>query len=348
MTRQTVQKLLTLLSIFVVLWLSLRYLLPMIFPVLLGAGVALGADPLVRFCQQRLRLPRAAATGIGITMALCLLFAVLILLAALLIRELGVLSGILPELAGTAQQGLSLLQGWLLGFAGRAPAGLSPVLTEAVESLFSGGSAFLNRLTQWFLGIASGILGMIPDGMLGLGTAVLAAFMVSAKLPRLRASLKTRLPEAWRSRYLPVLQELKQAVFGWLKAQCKLAGTTFFIVTGGFILLGIPYAPLWAFLVALVDAIPLLGTGTALIPWSIVSFLQGDRIRCLGLLGIYAAAALTRSALEPRLVGRQLGLDPLITLAALYAGYRLWGIGGMLLSPLITVLAVQISRSTAS
>ena len=111
MTRQTVQKLLTLLSIFVVLWLSLRYLLPMIFPVLLGAGVALGADPLVRFCQQRLRLPRAAATGIGITMALCLLFAVLILLAALLIRELGVLSGILPELADTAQQGLSLLQG---------------------------------------------------------------------------------------------------------------------------------------------------------------------------------------------------------------------------------------------
>ena len=96
---------------------------------------------------------------------------------------------------------------------------------------------------------------------------------------------------------------------------------------------------------ALVDAAPLLGTGTILIPWSVVSLQQGSHIRAVGLLGIYAVAALTRSALEPRFVGKQLGIDPLLTLIALYAGYRIWGISGMILSPLIAVTAVQLAES---
>ena len=103
-----------------------------------------------------------------------------------------------------------------------------------------------------------------------------------------------------------------------------------------------PYAPLWAAAIALLDALPVLGTGIVLIPWSIVSFLQADAPRALGLLAVYVTATLTRSLPEPRFVGRQLGLDPLITLAAIYCGYRLWGIGGMILSPLVAVTAFQL------
>ena len=90
---------------------------------------------------------------------------------------------------------------------------------------------------------------------------------------------------------------------------------------------------------AFLDALPLLGTGAVLIPWSLISFLQENTPQALGLLGLYAVVTLTRSLLEPRFVGRQLGLDPLATLAALYIGYRLWGFGGMILSPLLAVAA---------
>ena len=93
------------------------------------------------------------------------------------------------------------------------------------------------------------------------------------------------------------------------------------------------------------DAVPLLGTGTVLIPWSLVCLLQRNHVRSVGLLLLYGVTALTRSALEPKLVGKQLGLDPLLTLAALYTGYRLWGIGGMILSPLIAVTAVQLTET---
>ena len=132
------------------------------------------------------------------------------------------------------------------------------------------------------------------------------------------------------------------AAAGWLLAQCKLMGVAFLILFLGFLLLRIPFALLWALGVAAVDALPVLGTGTVLIPWALICFLRGDTPRAIGLLGIYATASLTRSALEPKLVGRHLGLDPLVTLMALYAGYKLWGIGGMILAPLLAVTATQI------
>ena len=119
-------------------------------------------------------------------------------------------------------------------------------------------------------------------------------------------------------------------------------GVTLLLLLGGFFLLRIPYAPLWALGVCLVDAFPVLGTGTVLLPWALLSLLRQDAARAVGLLGIYVTVTLTRSVLEPKLVGRHLGLDPLVTLMALYAGYKLWGIGGMLIAPLLAVTALQI------
>ena len=90
------------------------------------------------------------------------------------------------------------------------------------------------------------------------------------------------------------------------------------------------------------DVLPVLGTGTVLIPWSLLKLLGGDIPRCIGLLGIYLTVTLIRSGLEPKLLSRQLGMDPLLTLISLYVGFRLWGIGGMILAPLLSVTVLQL------
>ena len=95
--------------------------------------------------------------------------------------------------------------------------------------------------------------------------------------------------------------------------------------------------------IALVDALPVLGTGTVLVPWAVICFLQGEGARAIGLLGVYAVVTLSRSMLEPKLVGRHLGLDPLVTLMALYVGYKLWGVGGMIFAPLLAVTIMQVT-----
>lgn len=343
MSHTAVRKLIALFGGFFALWLSFQYLFPLFLPFLAGAALALGAEPIVNFLQKRLRLPRNLAALTGVSIAFSMVALVLLVLAALLWRELGLLAGILPDLASMIRHGLALLEDWLLHLAGKTPEGLAPMLTDAVTELFSGGTALLDRVTAWILNLATHFLGQLPGGALGLGTGILSAFMICAKLPQIREKLGAMAPRAWKASWLPAFRGLRRLLGRWFGAQVRLAAVTFGIVTLGFFLLRISYAPLWAVLVALVDAVPMLGTGTVLVPWSLVCLLQGDHPRALGLLGIYGAAALTRSVLEPRLLGKQLGLDPLVTLIALYLGYRLWGVGGMLIAPLVAVTAVNLA-----
>ena len=347
MTRPIFHKTLTLAAVFLGLWVVIRYFLPVLLPFFLGGGLALAAEPLIRFLNQKLRLRRGIAAGIGITMAFALLVLALMILGALAVRELSMLSGILPQAQEMVRTGLSSHQDLFLSLAARLPESISAPATQTVLELFSGSAALLSRVTDKLLGLATGLLGRIPDGALGFGTALISSYMISAKLPGIRASLHRRVPEVWKERYLPALHAVKDSVFSYLKAQGKLAGVTFLIVVGGLLILGIRLAPLWAFLIALVDAVPLLGTGTVMIPWALAALVQGGHIRAIGLISIYLAAVITRSVLEPRLIGKQMGIDPLVTLVALYLGYRLWGVLGMLLAPLVTATAIRLSSRSA-
>jgi sporulation integral membrane protein YtvI len=231
----------------------------------------------------------------------------------------------------------------LLGMADRLPPSMEQVLRRNVDAMFSGGTELVDRGVGYVLGLAGGVLSHVPDSALVLGTAIISGYMICGKLPRIRAWIRGRIPRQRLEKVLGTLKRMKGAVLGWMKAQCKLAGVTWGILSAGFLLLRVPYALLWALVVAVLDALPVLGTGIVLLPWALLRLLEGDTVMAVGLLGLYGAAALIRSALEPKLVGRQLGLDPLLTLAAVYVGYRLWGIGGILLAPVMAVAAAQLS-----
>ena len=343
--RPGIRKLITLLSVFLAVWIGLRYFLPLCLPFLLGAGLALAAEPMVSFFCRKLRFPRALGAGIGVSLTFIILALLVLTVFAILLRELGELAGVLPDLEDTARSGMALLSGWLLDLVRHLPAGIRPMADRMVTGLFSGGTAFLDRATDYFLGLASGILSAIPGSALSLGTAIIASFMISAKLPGIRQWLKTRFPKERFAPWLNTTKGIKAALLGYLKAQLKLSGVTLLIVTLGMVILRVPYAFLWAIVVSLVDAFPVLGTGTILLPWGLVSLLRGNTPQAIGILALYAVVSLTRTILEPRLVGSQLGLDPLVTLAALYGGYRIWGIGGMILAPMLAVVALKLAET---
>lgn len=328
------------LAAFFLLWLGIRYVLPIALPFLLGAGIALAAEPLVHRVSSR--LPRAAAAGLGVTAALLGILAVVSLVGAVAVRELGNLALAVPDLSVTAQQGITLLQDWLVGVSNQAPENLQPALQRTILDFFGNGTVLLQQVTQKLPAVVTSTLSTVGNGVLGLGTGILSAFFISARLPQLRQTLRAHLPQSWHDRVLPALRRVRAALGGWLKAQLKLCALTFGIVTLGFLLLRIPYAPAWAALVALIDAVPILGTGTILVPWAVVCLLQEESLRALGLLCIYGISAVSRTVLEPRLVGRQLGLDPLMTLVALYVGYRFWGFLGLLLTPILASAAKSL------
>lgn len=324
------------------LWLGGKILLPLCLPFLLGAALALAAEPLVSVLYRRMHLPRALSSGIGVSAAFVGITLLVLLILAFLVREVGVLAGILPDLAETARSGISLLHSWLMGIAGKTPASVRPLLQQNVADLFSGSTALLDRAFSYVLGLAGVILSHVPDSALGLGTAVISAFMISVRMTRIRTWITAHLPREKLRPLLETLKRIRQVIVSWIGAQVRLAGVTLGILMAGLFLLRIPYAALWAAGISLVDAFPVLGTGTVLLPWALILWLQGDNARAIGILGLYVIISLTRSVLEPKLVGRQLGLDPLITLFALYAGFKLWGLAGMILSPLLAVMLKQL------
>ncbi len=324
-------------------WLLLRFGLPVLLPFLLGTGIALAAEPLVKLLHKR--LPRWLSAGIGVTLVFILLLTLIALVIALCFREAGQLTHRLPTLIDTAQNTLEALEQRLLLTAENMPVTIRPAVEKGVTELFSDGSAVVERVAQTFLGLARGLLGRIASGAFGLFTAVLAAFMISGRLPQIKKTLSGWLPASWNERYLPALKSLKTTLIGWMKAQVKLSLITAGILLGGFLILRVPHAPVWAAVISLVDALPVLGTGIVVVPWGIFCLLQGQQVKGIGLLALYGVVWLVRSIMEPKLLGKGLGLDPLVTLLSMYAGYKLFALPGLLLAPMLAVIALRLSKA---
>ena len=146
------------------------------------------------------------------------------------------------------------------------------------------------------------------------------------------ASLQERLPAgAWRyQRYLR--GEIRRLVGGYFLAQFKIMAVVCLILTAGFLVLGVRFALLWAVLISLLDFLPVFGTGTALIPWGIIQILDGEYAFAAGLLLLYVLTQVVRQAVQPKLVGDSMGLNPFLTLLFLYLGFKAGGIAGMILA----------------
>ena len=327
---------------FMALWLCLRYLYPLFLPFLLGLAAALPAERPAKILRQRLRFGAGAAVFAAVTGIWTALLGTLGLITALLVRRAAALAGTLSDLAGQAALGIAEVRSWSISLASRAPPGLSQPLTRSLTELFSDGGGLLDRGAAAAFDLAGQTAQHLPGALMTLGTAVLSSYLICARLPALRQRIAAS--RAWQSGWGSALIRLLRNGKSWLKAQLKLSAVTFAIVLAGFFLLGIRHKLTMTLLTALVDAVPLFGTGTVLIPWALVKLLSGEPVRAVGLLGVYVTALVTRSVLEPKLLGRQLGLDPLAALIALYIGFRLWGFGGMILAPILTVTARELCR----
>ena len=341
MSRLFSEKYLFPLLVLILAYPLLSALLPVCLPFGVGLGLALAAEPAVGPLEARLHLRRGLASAMGVTGVLIAFFAAVTVLLTLATRQIARLSQFLPDLAATIREGSQLLRQWLLSLTEKLPGGLRTTLSSGIDRLFSG--SFLENALQKLPQAAANFLGHLSQGMLTTVTAIISAYLFSVRLPALRRSVSCRIPEKWK---VPgQLRTLRRTIFRWLAAEGKLALVALLFLSAGLMLLKIPNAPMLAGLITLVDILPLLGVGTVLIPWSVVCFLQSDAPRALGLLCLFLVIWLVRSILEPKLVGRELGLDPLVTLIAIYCGFRLAGLAGMLLAPLAAVILRQLGKT---
>lgn len=323
-------------------FLFFRFFGPVLLPFLLGllpAGAAARASDRL---QAKFGTPRRLTACLCVGALYILFFLLVFFLGKFLLRELEGFFRTLPTLAASLTGPFDRLKQTLLELASKFPDGIGAALEQWTSEFFRSGAGLGDKLYDFVFTLASNAIRMAPDIAMFCLTALLSGFLFAIELPQLTELWYSKAPKRWQHLWQNATEKLKGTVFCWLKAQGKLIFITFLVLTAGFLIVRVEYPLLFAVVIALVDALPVLGSGLFLVPWSIVQFLAGDTFRGVGLLCIYAAAALLRTALEPKLLGKQMGLDPLLTLLALYAGYHFFGVLGMILFPMAVMFVKQI------
>jgi sporulation integral membrane protein YtvI len=335
---KTAARVLIALGILPLLWLVWHYVLPAAAPFAAAYVLALAMEPAVRFLCRR-GIAREAASGMGTLALLAALIALAYFAlrggAGLVSRAAELLPGALGLLAETAEA----LRTALTGRFGELPVELSAWVDASYASLTSYLAELPAELSARLLSYLTGAASRAPGALLFAISCGIGVYFISASLPDIQTFLDTRLPERWQARRLRLRREFKNTLWRYLRAQLILAALVFALLLLGLWLLRVKGAWLIALVTALVDALPVFGSGAILLPWAVAAILTGDAPLGLGLLILWGAATLLRNCVQPKLLGDQLGLHPLLALAALYVGWYLGGVWGMVLLPILALLA---------
>ena len=317
-----------------------------LLPFVLAALVASVLRPAALFLKKRCRLPEKVGGTLLILSAVSLLSFGIVSLGRLFYDGARDLIAGLPAMLEDAENPLRRLIDLIEKFSGGKsdPAGnwesLYRMLSGMVQEAVSTASTALTS------GATSIIMGL-PRVILSLVVGVVALFYLFFDRKKLSAQLRFFLSEKTLHRLSGLMEHMRRAVGGFLRAYLSLLLLTFAELLSGFLLLNIRRPLTVAVLTALVDLLPVFGVGTVLIPWSVFSFLSGDVFRGVGLLVLFGVMYVVRQFAEPRLLGSTIGIHPLFTLFAVFAGFSLFGIFGMFIAPLLLYTAKAVFTALA-
>ena len=325
------------------LFLAGRFVLPWTAPLLTAWVLAALLEPAVNFLLRH-RWKRCAAAGLCTLAALGLLLWGLTTLLFWGLSAASELTKALPGVMEALSIRLEALERLAEAHIRSAPEPAAQLLERALSGLANSAAALPGQLSKSLVSLLSHMAQASPDTLLFLVTAALGTYFISASFPEVNAFLLAQLPEGVRRRISGLGEDLKGGFGGLLRAQLLLMCICFFELLAAFLLLGVRTAVVAAAATALVDALPVFGTGAVLLPWALYCLLLGRSSRGVGLIVAWGVTELVRNAAQAKLLGDQIGLDPLASLLSVYIGWRVGGVGGMLLMPLGTMVLIRLNE----
>ena len=185
----------------------------------------------------------------------------------------------------------------------------------------------------------------IPNFLIGLMFSIMSSIFISSDYANIMSFLTKLLPENKRSLLLMTKIYTINTVLKYIKAYLILMFLTFIELVIGFSIIGIKNPIGIAALTSICDTIPLIGSGIVILPWCLISFATGNLQLALGLIILNVIISVVRSFLEPKILGKQLGIHPLATLVLIYVGIKLFGVLGMIFLPIATQIFILLYKS---
>jgi len=326
-----------------ILWLFIRYALPWLLPFILAFAISRLIEPAVSFLVQKARFRRTAASGL----CTLIIFSALVTLTALAIGraviELTAFLRRLPSLLKDLSNVFSTLGAHVENFVSNAPEEIQNYLNGMLDGFVKKSAELPAELSARLLPLLSGAAKITPRFLVFFITCAISTYFISSGYAEVRAFILRQIPRDKHRAFKELKNDLISTFGKWLKAQLMLSGITFAEMAAAFLFMRIEFAILLALLIAVVDALPMLGSGTILVPWAAVSLISGDTRFAFGLVLLFAFNTVLRNILEPKLIGVQIGLPPFATLLALYIGFCAAGVLGMILFPLGLILLKQLN-----
>ena len=332
--------------ILLIVALAGKYILPIMTPFI----IAFCVSGLMEFVTKHI-LPRREKLRKLLSMVLCGVLYAVVSLAVLLVGSRLISAAIdfvtaIPgfvtnELMPLLNQGADWLEYTLTPYDARLASMVDELASSTMKSLGSFVTNFSGKAIMWITSSATSIPGLIVQTVI----TIISTFFMVLDFSKVVGFLKKLIPAKQRGVVDTGLHYTKSMVGIYIKSYSLLFLLTFAELTIGFLILGVRYAPLLAMTIAVFDLMPILGTGGILLPWALVALILENYQMAIGILVLYLVITFIRQTLEPKIVGKQIGLHPLATLIAMLLGLNLFGLVGLIGFPVVLSVIMAMSRT---
>ncbi len=352
------------LVILAIYFVYFKYLFWPTAPFVLSFFYAVLVQRLMRFLDRKTK--RKCHTLWAILLVVLTLLVIIVplslILSSLVHRVSSIINYLIQNLADFPQF-IENLKVKLLDFLDFLPAGiyesLSQSISDSLNSLadnFSLSSLGIDSSTITSA-ISTGISGTysivkkVPSTIIGVVVGIIASILFTKDYDKIVSFIKLQLPEGKKNLLVEIKQVFSRTIMKMIRSYALIMLITFCELSLGFSILQLlkimnnNYIYIIAAATAIFDILPVAGSGGVLIPWAIISLINGNTFQAIGLLIIYAVITVIRQYIEPKIVGDSLGVNPIITLAGLYFGLKLFGVIGMFVVP-ISIMTLKAFNDT--
>jgi len=334
---------LLLVYLFPVMGRILGYIPNLFLPFIFAILIAILVEPVVNFFETKLRFKRVLAVLTSLLLVIGGFVYLVSMLVTAIIKQLTTIyratqsnaDSMIADMIGTISEvRLIFLR---LDLPLQIQNTLQSSLQQAIEWAQHLISAIINSLVTFVT--------LLPGLMIFLMIATVATFFIIKDRALIRSFVLHIIPPGMRDSGQDVLGKLIKAFVGFVKAYSILISITFILTLVAMKILNVQYALTLALIIALADILPVLGPGAIYVPWIIWEFISHHLAMGIALLAAYVIISAVRQFLEPKIVGDNIGLHPLVTLMSLYVGLKLGGVVGMIMGPVCVVIFIAIYRT---
>ncbi len=320
-------------------------LLSLFMPFVLALLMAWILNPIIKLIQRRLGISRKILS----LLLLILIFAVVGGLVTVLVYNMAVeLKALFFNWeniwASALKPAINNIEVYFSDLFAGLPVQVAAVANSALDQLVTWLYNNIPAMASRAGGAAGSFAFSIPSFAVAAIIFIMATFFISSDYPRLRFLALDKLSDNLHGFLSDVKHTAVAAFGGYAKAEFLLSVGVFFILLLGFFIIRQPYSVLLAFLFSVVDFIPIVGSGTFMIPWAVVDIFTGNYRHAVEIMVIWGIIALFRRIAEPKFVGDHTGLSPILSLVSIYVGMQVAGVWGMILGPILCMILLNIYR----